>query len=158
MYTDRDIDLIQRASVFAKLSPDTSRKTGCVIDCREVYGAHIPLLYGCNMFPNGVHVTPGRLERPAKYVFTEHAERNAIYLAASRGIKLYGATMYLSWYPCADCARAIVCCGIQRLVAVEPDWSEERYGLNDARQILLEGGVRVDFIPKETALKYVEGR
>lgn len=156
-YTERDIDLIQRASVFAKNSPDTSRKTGCAIDRASEYGQPCPLIYGCNMFPDGVHVTPGRLERPAKYAYTEHAERNAIYLAASRGWKLYGSTMYLSWFPCADCARAIVQSGIKRLVAVEPDWSEARYGFEDARLILLEGGVQIDFIPKEVALRYAEG-
>jgi dCMP deaminase len=86
--------------------------------------------------------------RPLKYAYTEHAERTAIYKAAAAGIELSGGTMYLTWYPCADCARAIVLSEIKRLVCFEPDWSEERYGFNDARQILSEGGVLVEFMPK----------
>ena len=148
MITLRDRDLVERAKAFSKESPDTSRKTGCVIDTSGGL-FHKGLIYGCNNFPDGVLVTPERLSRPLKYVYTEHAERMAIYKAAAAGIELCGSTMYLSWYPCADCARAIVLSEIKRLVCFEPDWSEERYGFNDARQILSEGGVLVEFVLNE---------
>lgn len=140
---------IGRLPLIAAESPDTSRKTACIIlpdqlliheadhlgqDWREVIGV--------NTFPAGV---APRLDRPAKYVFTEHAERNAIYKAARTGIALDKSTMILSWYPCADCARAIVVSGIGQLWAKEPDWSEERYGFRDSETILKEGGVNVQF-------------
>jgi dCMP deaminase len=147
--TQRDLDLVDRAKAFSKASPDTSRKTGCVIDTYNSLWEGYALIYGCNNFPDGVLITPERLSRPLKYAYTEHAERMAIYKAAAAGIELSGSTMYLSWYPCADCARAIVLSEIKRLVCLEPDWSEERYGFNDARQILSEGGVTVDFVLKE---------
>lgn len=121
-------------------SPDTSRKTGCVIVVRNGE------IYGHNSFPSGVQITPERLERPHKYVFTEHAERNAIYWAARKGVPLYDSIMYLPWFPCADCARAIVQSGIRELVSYEPEWDEPRYSFRDARTILEEGGVSMRFV------------
>jgi dCMP deaminase len=133
-------DYFKKALEAAKNSPDTSRKTGCVLvlDCGDEVGAW-------NDFPAGVTVTDQRLSRPAKYVYTEHAERNAIYAAARLGQATLGATMYLPWYPCADCARALVQAGVKTLHCVEPNWSEERYGFRDAESILAEGGVVVQY-------------
>jgi dCMP deaminase len=133
---------LAEAAKVAKDSPDPSRKTGCVIVNQFHDGFEAIVVVGRNEFPRGV--TP-RLERPAKYTFMEHAERNAIYDAARHGIVLYGATIYLTWFPCAECARAIVCSGIKKLVGYEPDWNEERYGFNEARTILEEGGVKIEF-------------
>lgn len=130
-------DYIKSAVVLAEMSPDPSRKTACVIQ----RGAET-LVYGFNTFPKGVKP---RWERPAKYVFIEHAERNAIFAAARFGISLQNTTIYITWFPCAECARAIVQAGIKKAVGYEPDWSEERYGFNDARTILEEGGVEIVF-------------
>lgn len=132
-----------RAEVEALVSMDPSRKTGCFIINRNVAVA------GCNSFPQGVEVTEERMQRPAKYTFTEHAERNAIYFAAKYGDKLQGGTAYLTWYPCADCARALVQVGIIRLVCYEPNWNETQYGFEAARVILEEGGICVDFAGKK---------
>jgi dCMP deaminase len=136
-------DFLKLAEIYAEASPDPSRKTGCVLTNFE----HDPnrewaYMHGVNVFPPGV--TP-RLERPAKYTFIEHAERIAIYTCARLGHMTEGSTIYLTWFPCADCARAIVCAGIKRLVGYEPDWTEERYGFKDARTILEEGGVEIVF-------------
>ena len=38
-----------------------------------------------------------RRERPAKYSWTEHAERNAIYNAARLGISILGCASYINW-------------------------------------------------------------
>lgn len=139
--TPLDKKYLDLAREAASDSPDTSRKIGCVLVLGE-------LLYvsACNRFPNGVAVKAERLERPAKYVFTEHAERNALYYCARYGISSNGLTMYLTWFPCADCARAIVQAGIRALVCYEPDWNEERYGFKDARTIMEEGGVELRFV------------
>lgn len=69
-----------------------------------------------NYFPRGVKETPERLERPAKYSFVEHAERNAIFSAARDGYCTKDAILYCTWYACADCARAIVQAGISEVV------------------------------------------
>lgn len=124
---------------IASSSPDPSRKTACTIVLPN------GLISAYNTFPAGV---APRLERPAKYAFIEHAERNAIYHAARFGHRLENAEMFLSWYPCADCARAIVQVGIGVLYAMEPDWTEAQYGFDAAKAILEEGGVRVEFYGK----------
>lgn len=54
--------------------------------------------------------------RPEKYLYMEHSERNAIYIAAKHGISLEGCTLYVNFLPCADCARAIVQSGITEVV------------------------------------------
>lgn len=93
-------------------SPDLSTQNGAVIIDRDgtIIGE------GCNTLPFGVSIKPERLERPVKYAFTEHAERNAIYDAAKRGNRLWGATMFCPWFACADCGRAIIQSGIKYVV------------------------------------------
>ena len=71
-----------------------------------------------------------RRERPLKYKFTEHAERNAIYNAAAEGIALKGCKIYVNkLLPCSDCARAIIQSGITAVVVESfdvPDrWKED---------------------------------
>lgn len=45
-----------------------------------------------------------------------HSEVDAISKAAKVGIKLDGATIYVTRYPCEACARAIVASGIKKVV------------------------------------------
>ncbi len=72
---------------------------------------------GYNSFPRGVNdYKLERQERPEKYYWFEHGERNAIYNAARIGVSTKGCTMYLSCgVPCADCARGIINAGITRI-------------------------------------------
>lgn len=101
----------------------------------------------CNELPNGVQDTPARRAKPAKYFFTEHAERNAVLLAARYGHRLDGCVMYQTWFPCADCARAIIQSGIVRLVCQKPDYKNARWGDSFAASMamLSEAGVSVAF-------------
>ncbi len=143
-YTNKE--MFADAREIAKRSPDTSRKTGVVV----VTQGNIPIrLRACNEFPFLVKVSPERLERPAKYLFTEHAERNAIYAAARAGISLRGSRFWLPWFPCVDCARAIVQVGALQLTCVEPNWAEDRYNFKEAQTILNEGGVIVTFVTED---------
>jgi len=45
-----------------------------------------------------------------------HAEANAISLAAKKGVKLEGASIYCTLEPCITCAKLIVMSGIKRVV------------------------------------------
>jgi dCMP deaminase len=73
---------------------------------------------GYNSFPRGIDDSHSeRQERPEKYYWFEHAERNAIYNAARIGVSTEGCTMYLTCgIPCADCARGIINAGITKIV------------------------------------------
>lgn len=103
------------SSLKAK-SKDPSTKVGCVISSKD----NDTVATGFNGFPRGVEdsidIVPDRYERPKKYSYIEHAERNAIYSAAKRGISLDGCKLFLEWYPCCECMRAIIQSGIKEVV------------------------------------------
>ena len=68
---------------------------------------------GFNGFPRGVDETKtSRWERPEKYKWVAHADRNAIDQAARVGTPCRGCTMYLPFPPCSECAKSIIQVGI----------------------------------------------
>jgi dCMP deaminase len=73
---------------------------------------------GYNSFPRGINDNiSDRQERPEKYFWFEHAERNAIYNAARIGVSTLGTTMYMTCgMSCSDCARAIINSGVSKIV------------------------------------------
>jgi dCMP deaminase len=73
---------------------------------------------GYNSFPRGIDDSVDeRQERPEKYYWFEHAERNSLYNAALIGVSTKGCTMYLTCgIPCSDCARGIINSGISKIV------------------------------------------
>lgn len=104
---------------------------------------------GFNGFPRGINDDiPARWERPIKYEWIEHAERNAIYNAARHGIALRGASMYIFGFgpPCSGCARAIIQAGITKVVfSGRSDWQHQwAVSLEISREMLSEAGVIVE--------------
>ena len=105
---------------------------------------------GYNSFPRGLKDNlKERQERPEKYYWFEHAERNAIYNAARIGVSTKGCTMYLSCgVPCSDCARGIINSGIIRIFCERGDvtkgkhW-EENY--DRSWTMLEEAGIDIQF-------------
>jgi dCMP deaminase len=137
----RFMDLAQHVGTWSK---DRSRQVGCVV----VGPDNVLRAAGFNGFPRGLNDEfDHRHQRPAKYLWTEHAERNAIYTAARIGISLAGSRMYLPWFPCVDCARAIVQAGIVELIAVKPDLADPQWGEGFAvsTELLQEAGVIVRY-------------
>lgn len=132
---------LQLAKAASEFSKDTSTKVGCAIITQEW------LITGWNEFPRGVQDTPERRERPLKYKYTEHAEREAIYHAAREGYALKGGRMFLPWYPCADCARAIIQSGIAELICYEPNWEDPKWAedFKVAKAMLTESGTTVTY-------------
>jgi dCMP deaminase len=123
--TEWDRKFMQMAHFISGWSKDRTTRVGCVI----VGPANEIRSTGFNGFPRGINdEVEDRLARPAKYLWTEHAERNAIFNAARIGTPLGGCRIYVPWFPCVDCARAIVQCGLVELVAFEPDWDHPKWG------------------------------
>lgn len=110
-YLDRDGDeeMLSWAYNMAVKSPDPSSQNGAVID-----GDGAAIAYGYNYIPVGVPQTYEN--RRLKYQRIQHAERDAIFDAAKEGIITNGATLYCPWASCRDCALAIICCGIEKVV------------------------------------------
>jgi dCMP deaminase len=105
----------------AQRSKDPNTQVGCII----AGPAHEIRSTGYNSPPRGIRDdVPERLERPTKYLWMEHAERNAIYNAARCGTPLEGCTIYIELMPCMDCARAIVQSGIREVVVSRERMSE----------------------------------
>ncbi len=140
-----DSYFMDMAALVASRSKDRSTKVGCVIvgPDNEIRST------GYNGFPRYVNDdVDERHERPAKYLWTEHAERNAIYNAARMGTPLKGCKIYLSWFPCMDCARAIVQSGISEVLCIEPTLDNPKWRTDFINAITLfkEAGVSVFYI------------
>ena len=135
------------AQLVASWSEDNSRKIGAVV----VGSANQILSTGYNGFPRGVKASDQARHSSKdreKYFWFEHAERNAIYNAARNGIALEGSFIYSTLFPCADCARAIVQCGMSELITSEPPTNDPTYqrSFEVSLDILLEGGVKVRYV------------
>ncbi len=128
------------ATLIGSWSKDRSRGVGCVF----VGSANQILSTGYNGLPRGIDDdVNARHERPEKYDWTEHAERNAIYNAARSGTILEGSFVYTSLFPCVACARAIIQVGAGTVIAHSPDLDDERWGHDFELSIVMlkEAGV-----------------
>lgn len=105
---------------------------------------------GYNSFPRGINDDViERQERPEKYYWFEHAERNSIYNATLLGTSLKGCRMYTNGIPCMDCARAIVQAGIKEVI-VDEYWDDNNYDIwienaNRTKVLFNESGVKIRF-------------
>ena len=135
--------------VVAARSKDPNTQIGCVI----AGPAHEIRSTGYNSLPRGIRDdVPERLERPTKYLWMEHAERNAIYNAARCGTPLEGCTLYVEIMPCMDCAGRIVQAGIREVIvsgARMSQYSSEYYDehFRNVEVLFQEAGVNVRRVP-----------
>lgn len=98
---------------MALRSKDRDTKLGCVIVGKDKEVRSM----GYNGFVRGANDEVAcRYERPEKYHWFEHAERNAIYNAARCGTPLDGCTAYIGLCPCIECTRALIQVGIKEIV------------------------------------------
>ena len=104
---------------------------------------------GCSLGPRGIRDdVPERLVRPTKYLWIEHAERNAICNAARAGTATEGCTIYVEIMPCMDCARAVVQAGIiqvvvsrERMAEYSSQYYDEHFGMVEV--LFKEAAVKV---------------
>lgn len=134
-------------------SPDPRTKIGCLIVAPD---GSIRCA-ACNDYPQGTLRGVGeRAEAPLKYVWFEHAERNAIYQAARHGRSTAGCTMFVELTPCIECARAIIQAGIIQVV-INQDRCAEYQGAKYSGEhpaavgMLAEAGIPVRFASPERA-------
>jgi dCMP deaminase len=74
-----------------------------------------------------------------------HAESNAILNAAKNGTKVEGATIYVTFPPCSQCAAAIIQAGITRVICPDPSQAPERWRANFVcgNDLFYEAGIQV---------------
>ncbi len=146
MAADWDQRFLELADHFAGWSRETGRHVGCVIvgPDNEIRSS------GYNGLPRGVEDTPERHDREtgAKYIWSTHAEQNAVYNAARIGVSLSGCTLYVSMHPCSDCAKAIVQSGIKRVVTRAADLSDPRWSpsFQVALEMFAESGITTEVL------------
>jgi dCMP deaminase len=124
-------------------SPNRVRKVGAVLVAGD--GAEIT---ASNTFPAGVRDIDERHAGDGRFVWMEHAERRAIFEAARRGVATAGAYITSTFFPCIDCARAIVGAGIVCLDTPAPAFDDPVWGASFERSqvILREGGVEIRIV------------
>jgi len=73
-----------------------------------------------------------------------HGEMNALIQAAEHGIKVSGATLYSTTFPCSLCAKMLINGGIVRIVA------QSDYADSLAKELLSEAGVTAELFKLDT--------
>lgn len=108
---------------------------------------------GYNGFPTGISDDDLPWEREGEYVnvkyaYVVHAELNAILNATT---SLHGCTMYVSLFPCNECAKAIIQAGITTLV-YESDKYAQSPAVVASKKLLQYAGVTLIALPHQVSL------
>ena len=130
------------ALLTAQRSKDASSQVGACIVSKE----NKILSLGYNGMPIGClddEMPWGREGKPleTKYMYVCHAELNAILNHASGTGSLRGARVYTTLFPCNECAKAIIQCGISEVI-----YLSDKYAKTDAvlasKRMMDSAGVR----------------
>ncbi|OGG92901.1 hypothetical protein A3G63_01015 [Candidatus Kaiserbacteria bacterium RIFCSPLOWO2_12_FULL_52_8] len=135
-----DLKLLREASHEAVQSPDWWRQIGAVL----VKGKKVQIRAYNRHFPNaGTPATMGDPrsnfdygEQPEIYL-SIHAEADVVAQAAKAGISTKNAEVYVTTFPCPNCAHLLVRAGIKRL------YYAQGYSKLDAEEILKKAGVQI---------------
>lgn len=105
-WQERFLDMARLVAGWSK----DSTQVGAV----AVSEAKAVLETGYNGIARGVRDLPERMQRPAKYLWTSHAEENLVAHAARE--RLEGATVFVTHLCCSRCARMLINAGVKRVV------------------------------------------
>jgi len=126
------------ASLSAMRSKDPKTQVGaCIVNTeKRIIGI------GYNGFPVGVEDddfpwNTGETWLDSKYPYVVHAEPNAILNAT---VSLKNATLYVTLFPCNECAKLIIQSGIKELVFLE-DKYHDRDSFVASRKMFEAAGV-----------------
>jgi dCMP deaminase len=125
---------------FADWSKDPSTGVGAVAVAGD---GKTVLETGYNGLPRGVEDRPERMERPAKYLWTAHAEENLVAHAARK--VLAGATVYVTHCCCNACARMLINAGVARVVIGNGQTHMPAEVFEVSKTMFAEAGVEVVF-------------
>lgn len=135
LWTDRFLFLAEQVAQWSK---DLSSKVGAV----AVDSSRRIIETGYNGLPRGVNDLPERMERPAKYLWTSHAEENLVAHAARD--RLFGTTVYVTHLCCCRCARMLINAGVNKVVCGGGVTRMPQEEFDIAMQMFQEAGVTVE--------------
>ena len=134
------------AHLSALRSNDPNTQVGaCIVDEN-----HRVVSVGYNGFPKGCSddVFPWGREGgvlDTKYAFVVHAELNAI-LNSPRSVA--GCTLYVSLFPCNECAKALIQAGIRRIV-----YESDKYAATDTTIASKRMSMRISAMTRASSLR-----
>jgi len=113
---------------IAKLAAQRSKDPNTQVGACIVNDAHKIVSVGYNGMPTGVADEDMPWEREGdylntKYPFVCHAELNAILNSAT---DLHGCTLYVTLFPCNECAKAVIQTGIKKVI-----YEQDKYATAD---------------------------
>lgn len=133
----RDIYFLNKALKVAQSSKDQSTKVGAFFMSEDGFS---PLGFGYNGMPRGMPDNdPTKNERPEKYLWFEHAERNGIYNGAQPLME--NAMIFSSHFLNMEAARAVVSVGLKTVVIPKHDESAIHYAR--VRELFQYAGVEI---------------
>ena len=132
------------ATLSALRSKDPNTQVGACIVSPE----HKILSMGYNGFPIGCsddEFTWSREGEDNKYLYTTHSELNAIL--NYRGGSLDGTTIYVTLFPCNECAKAIIQSGIREVVYACDKYADTTSVAASKRMLRTAGVVLREYVP-----------
>jgi len=144
---------------IAKLSAMRSKDPNTQVGACIVSEDNRILSIGYNGTPNGYKDECFPWERigerlNTKYMYVVHAERNAILNFRGNMKELEGSTLYVTWFPCNECAKEIIQVGIKKVVYLRMYSKKEL--VNISMKMFKAAGVEVVPYNEEKEIKKEE--
>ena len=147
------------AMLAAKRSKDPNTQVGACVVSPE----NIIISTGYNGMPKGCSDDSFPWERAGnetdtKYPYVVHAELNAILNANGRN--LTGSRIYVTLFPCNECAKAIIQSGVKEVYYLSDKYADSMSTLASKRMLMSAGvkftqlrtelkEITLDFVPEE---------
>ena len=153
MLEDKRKDYISWDEYFmgiAKLSALRSKDPNTQVGACIVSPEHKILSMGYNGFPIGCSDDDFSWSREGednKYLYTTHSELNAIL--NYRGGSLDGTTIYVTLFPCNECAKAIIQSGIREVVYASDKYAGTMSVVASKRMLESSGVTVREYVPTD---------
>jgi deoxycytidylate deaminase len=134
-----DQNYMQRAVTVSGKSPDWWRQVGAVLVCNDGFvvtacNIHMQTEYEVYMFGD----PRSNYERGQLGKYTAlHAEQGVITACAASPHSTQGSSLYVTTFPCENCAREIAACGVARV------FFREGYSALNAQEVLQSRGIEI---------------
>ena len=133
------------AKLISKRSKDPNTQVGAVIVSKD----DRILSAGYHGFPNGCSddecpwARSAKHEYDTKYPYVVHAELNAILNFRGDNKAFEGSTLYVTLFPCHECAKAIIQSGITRLVYLDNKYQDTE-DFKESLRMLKAASIMID--------------
>ena len=132
------------AILASKRSKDPNTQVGaCIVDKNNIIlsTGYNGLPYGCS----DVEYTWERTGEDTKYKYVVHAELNAILNAQGKDLK--NARIFVDLFPCNECAKAIIQCGIKEVIYLYDKYADSKETIASKKMLSSAGVKTTHFIP-----------